>query len=309
MSFKQEMVSDFKSSMTFLIDSMLETLSYVSRGRIMMGKQACHVQTEKFSSFFEKVSEDDLLLENLQKKVVVPLFNTNSMSFLSPLIDANGKVSDDFLKCQKREEEDDGSFKIRTNPDGIYFQISKVFLPVSEVYTEAVKACVERKGENLPYPNKILLGLYSVIFHSIRETTEQDQLDVINDSRKILAESLESCDETPRSGSESGPMGMIKNLLGNIDFNQIGDMMQKVSGDEKSSKEFGDVFSKISDSIKTGGNPLEAMGDIIKEVSAQAAMGGERGEIDEEEPQALETVEEGETEVPGEPTEAATSQE
>jgi hypothetical protein len=282
MSFKQEMVSDFKSSMTFLIDSMLETLSYVSRGRIMMGKQACHVQTEKFSSFFEKVSEDDLLLENLQKKVVVPLFDTHSMSFLTPLIDSDGKVSDEFLKCQKKEDEDEGSFKIRTNPDGIYFQISKVFLPISEVYTEAVKACVERKGENLPYPNKILLGLYSVIFHSIRDTTEQDQLDIINESRTVLAESLESCDETPRQGNDSGPMGMIKNLLGNIDFNQIGDMMQKVSGDEKSSKEFGEVFSKISDSIKTGGNPLEAMGDIIKEVSAHAAMeGGEEGNGEE----------------------------
>ena len=68
-------------------------------------------------------------------------------------------------------------------------------------------------------------------------------------------------------------MGMIKNILGNIDFNQIGDMMQKVSGDENSSKEFGEVFGKISDTIKGGGNPLEAMNDIIKQVTVNAAMG------------------------------------
>ena len=281
MSFKQEMVCDFKSSMSFLIDSMLETLTYISRGSIMMGKQSYHVQTEKFSSFYDKVSEDETLLQNLQTKVVLPVFNTHSMSFLSPLIDADGKVSDDFLKFQKKEDED-GSFKIKTTPNGIHFQVSKVFLPISEVYSEAVKVCVERKGENLPYPNKILLGLYSVIFHTIRENTSSEELEIITQSRNVLAESIESCDETPRSNTDSGPMGMIKNILGNIDFNQIGDMMQKVSGDDQSSKEFGEVFGKISDTIKSGGNPLDAMGDIIKQVSMQAAMDDEveSGEVE-----------------------------
>ena len=302
MSFKQEMVCDFKGSMSFLVESMLQTLSYISRGSIMMGKQPYHVQTEKFSSFFDKVSEDETLLQNLQSKVVLPVFSNHSMSFLSTLIDADGKVSDEFLKVSKETEDDDGSFKIKTVPKGIYFQVSKVFLPISEVYTEAVKVCVERKGENLPYPNKILLGLYSVVYHSVKETTPPDQLEIITENRNVLAESLESCDETPRAATDSGPMGMIKNILGNIDFNQIGDMMQKVSGDDKSSKEFGDVFGKISDTIKGGGNPLDAMGDIIKQVSMQAAMDEEvEGEESTEAVEAVEAVEES--------TEAAVSQE
>ena len=271
MSGGQSSVSDFKSSMSFLIDSMLETLTYLSRGRIMLGKQPYHVQTEKFSSFYDKVSEDETLLQNLQAKVVVPVFNTHSMSFLNSLVGADGKVSDDFLKCGKKEEDDGSDFKIKTAPDGIYFQISKVFLPVSEVYTEAVRISLERKGENLPFPKKILLGLYSVIFHAIQSETSKDQLDMINENRTVLAESLESCDDTPQRAQDSGPMGMIKNILGNIDFSQIGEMMQKVSGDESSSKEFGEVFGKISETIKDGGNPLEAMGDIIKQVSMQAA--------------------------------------
>jgi hypothetical protein len=57
-------------------------------------------------------------------------------------------------------------------------------------------------------------------------------------------------------------------------------MMQKVSGDESSSKEFGEVFGKISETIKDGGNPLEAMGDIIKQVSMHAAEGDETVEGD-----------------------------
>ena len=302
MSSGQETVSDFKSSMSFLIDSMLETLNFVSRGRIMLGKQPYHVQTEKFSSFYDKVSEDEGLLRNLQTKVVVPVFNTHSMSFLNPLVGADGKVADEFLKCQKKDE-DSSEFKIKTVPEGIYFQIAKVFLPVSEVYTEAVRVSVERKGENLPFPKKILLGFYSVIFHAIREETADDQLEMINENRKVLAESLESCDDTPQRTQESGPMGMIKNLLGNIDFNQIGEMMQKVSGDENSSKEFGEVFGKISETIKGGGNPLEAMGDIIKQVSMQAAEedaaveGGDDGEGDEGEAEAVEEVTEQVSEV------------
>ena len=282
MTSNQESVSDFKSSMSFLIDSMLETLTFVSRGRIMLGKQPYHVQTEKFSSFFDKVSEDETLLQNLQSKVVVPLFNTHSMSFLNPLVGADGKVSDEFLKCQKKDD-DTSEFKIKTAPEGLYFQISKVFLPVSEVYTEAVRISVERKGDNLPFPKKILLGLYSVIFHAIREETSGDQLEMINENRKVLAESLESCDDAPQRTQDSGPMGMIKNLLGNIDFNQIGEMMQKVSGDENSSKEFGEVFGKISETIKDGGNPLDAMGDIIKQVSMQAAEEEESTAVVEEE--------------------------
>jgi len=290
MTSNQESVSDFKSSMSFLIDSMLETLTFVSRGRIMLGKQPYHVQTEKFSSFFDKVSEDETLLQNLQSKVVVPLFNTHSKSFLNPLVGADGKVSDEFLKCQKKDD-DTSEFKIKTAPEGLYFQISKVFLPVSEVYTEAVRISVERKGDNLPFPKKILLGLYSVIFHAIREETSGDQLEMINENRKVLAESLESCDDAPQRTQDSGPMGMIKNLLGNIDFNQIGEMMQKVSGDENSSKEFGEVFGKISETIKDGGNPLDAMGDIIKQVSMQAAEEEESTAVVEEESTAAEEEE------------------
>lgn len=268
MVFSQSMVSDFKSSMSFLIDSMMETLTYVSSGGIMSGKPSHHVQTEKFSSFFDKVKNNEDMLDNLRKKVVVPVFNANSMSFLTNLIDSEGKVQDDFLKTTMKE---DTEFKIKVAPDGIFFQISKVFLPVSEVYTEAIKISLDKKSENLPFPNKILLGLYSVVFHSIKEETPPDQLEIIQENVKTLTDSLDSCDETPTERTDAGPMGMIKNILGNINFDQIGDMMQKVSGDEKSSKEFGEVFGKISDTIKSGGNPLDAMGDIIKQVSMNIA--------------------------------------
>lgn len=273
MTFKEEMVSTFTSSMSFLVDSMMETLSYVSRDNIVTSKPSHTVQTEKFFSFYEKLmasSETDrqVLVDNLRNKVVSPVYDKYSLNFLNHLVTEEGKVEDAFLKISAQDRD---SLKIRTVPDGLYFQISKVFLPVSEVYTEAVKVSLQKKGENLPFPNKILLGLYSVVYHAISDRLDRDMMNYFTENIKTLKESLDVCDEVKQKPVDQGPMGLIKNMLGNIDFNQIGDMMAKVSGDEKSSKEFGEVFGKLSDTIKNGGNPLDVMGDIIKQATMDAA--------------------------------------
>ena len=303
MAFKSEMVSDFKSSMSFLIDSMLETLNYSSRGDIMGSKPSHTIQTEKFFSFYEKVmtspeAEQEVLLQNLRNKVVAPVYEKHSVSFMNNLVGEDGKVADDFLKISATK--DDDSLKIRTTPDGVYFQISKVFLPVSEVYTQALRLTLRHKEENLPFPNKILLGLYSCVFFSVRGSISKDVIDYFNENIGTLRESLEVCDEVKKTPSESGPMGMIKNMLGNIDFNQIGEMMSKVSGDEKSSKEFSEVFGKLSDSIKNGENPLDVMGDIIKQATVDAAQEDTAppAQAAEAEPEAITASEETTEELP-----------
>lgn len=280
MTFKDEMVADFTSSMTFLIDSMLETLNFVSSGHIISNKPSHTVQTEKFYSFYEKVassqsSDRQVLIDNLQSKVVSPVYDQYSLNFLNQLVSDEGKVEDSFLKVSPADRD---SLKIRTTPEGLYFQISKVFLPVSEVYTEAVRVSLQHKGENLPFPNKILLGLYSTIHHAVRDRLDRDMNNYFVENIRTLKESLDVCDEVKPTPVDQGPMGLIKNMLGNIDFNQIGDMMSKVSGDEKSSKEFSEVFGRLSDTIKSGGNPLEVMGDIIKQATVDAAEQGQQGE-------------------------------
>ena len=275
MSFKPEMVADFRASMSFLIDSMLETMSYVAKGNILGTKPSCAVQTEKFFSFFEKIqtlSEKDreTLLENMRVKVVTPVYESNSVYFMQSLVGADGNVEDAFVKVPPSEDGD--SLKIRTTPDGIFFQASKVFLPISEVYMQALKASKKHK---LPFPNKILLGFYAVIYHAIKGEATSEVIDFFTENIQTLGESLDVCDDVQERRQEGGPMGMIKNLLGNIDFNQIGDMMAKVSGDERSSKEFGEVFGKLSETIKSGGNPMDVMGDIIKQAAADAASSTE----------------------------------
>lgn len=284
MTFKEEMISDFTSSMSFLVDSMLETLNYVSRGGIVGNKPSHTVQTEKFFSFYEKIvsspeKDRQTLIENLRQKVVGPVYDSYSLNFINKLVSDEGKVEDAFIKVSSSEGD---SLKIRTCPDGIYFQISKVFLPVSEVYMEALRVSSKNRGENLPFPNKILLGLYSVMFQAVKDRLDRDTTNYFVENIRTLKESLDVCDEVKEKATDNGPMGLIKNMLGNIDFNQIGDMMAKVSGDEKSSKEFSDVFGKLSESIKNGSNPLEVMGDIIKQATVEAAEQEQEGQQEEQ---------------------------
>ena len=280
MSFRPEMVNSFKSSLNFLVDTLMQTITFSTRGEILTSKPSFTVQTEKFSSFLDKISSDQNLLDNLSKKVVGPVYDKHSASFLSRLVGPDGKVDDEFLRVPEFSDGDE--LKIRTEPRGLFFQVSNVFLPVSEVYTLAVKLSREYKSENLPFRNKILLGLYSTVYHSISSSTPKDQLEIFKENMDILKESLEVCSEVKTGPREDGPMGMIKNLLGNIDFNQIGDMMNKVSGDERSSKEFADVFGRITDTIKSGKNPLEAMSDIIKTASMEAAEEQPQEEVTEQ---------------------------
>jgi len=270
MSFKEDMVSDFKNSMSFLIDAMMQTYQYSIKGNFNPTKPFWAVQVEKFSSLFDKIRDNQEMVDNLKSKVVSQFFQDNTFSLTNRLINEDGSVDDSFIKLNKGYDEGD-SFKIRTTPSGLYFQVSKVFLPLSEVYTEAVRLCVANKNHNLPFPNKILLGLYSVIKFSVSGDVDSDQEASIRNNISTLKESLEICNEVKPQRNDGGPIDMIKSMLGNIDFDQIGDMMNKVTGDERSSKEFGEVFGKISDTIKSGGNPLDTMGEIIKQATVSAA--------------------------------------
>lgn len=269
----------FKSSFEYLIQSSVDTYQYITRGSIFANKPSWVVETEKFSSFFQKISENEEMMSNLRKKLVLPFYEEHCLEVLRPIIKEDSTLDDSFLKLPKEEDSGD-SFKVRTHPKGLYFQISKVFLPLSESYTEAVRISIERKNESPPYPIKILLGFYAVIFHTLKDTNQSDELEHISQNVMKLKDSLESYEDSKKDNqrSQGGPMGMIKNLLGNIDFDQIGEMMKKVSGDEQSSKEFGEVFGKITNVIKDGGNPLEAMGDLIKDATVKAAEEGDPAE-------------------------------
>ena len=266
MNFKRENISTFHSSLGFLIESMLNTCNFINKNTDLHTKSSWSIQTEKFSSFFERIRTNNEVIENLRSKVVYPIFDSNSSFLLGKLIDDKNVVQDDFMKVS---EDNSNDFKLTTGARGIVISVSKLFLPISEVYTDAVNYSVNHKKENIPFPVQILLGFYSCIYHSILGVESDDQAQMIKENIDVLVDSLESCD-VPREQSNKNPMNMIQNMLGNIDMKQIGDMMSKVTGDKDASKEFGDVFGKMTEAIKSGTNPMEIVGDIIKNAAAEA---------------------------------------
>ena len=91
----------------------------------------------------------------------------------------------------------------------------------------------------------LLIGFYSSIYHGVKDKEDGDSKQMIKQNIEVLVNSLEVCDK-PAATSRNGPMDMLQSMLGNIDLGQIGEMMGKVTGDPQASKEFGEVFGKMT---------------------------------------------------------------
>lgn len=266
MEFKPEQLDTLEGSMQFLTDSMLNTCKYVVSNRILENKPFWMVQTEKFASFFNRVKNKLESMEKVRHKIVTPVYDNYNANLTSQLINSDGVVQDDYIKVNLQQSND---FKINVKPGGVYFQLEKVFLPISEVYTQAVNYSLMNKNENVPFPVHILLGFYSTIYQAVKDKESEESMEMLKSNIQTLLDALEICD-LPQNKKATGPVDMLQNMLGKIDMGQIGEMMSKVTGDPKASKDFGEVFGKMSEVIKQGGNPLEAMGDIIKNASIRA---------------------------------------
>lgn len=265
MEFTPEKISSLENSLQFLINAMVKTGQCIVGNRLLESKPFWLAQTERFSSFYSRIQNNVEAVESFRQKVIAPIYETHNVNLLNRLVDDDGVVQDDFLKVPFQQSND---FRIKINPGGVYFQLDKLFLPISEVYTQAVDYSLKHKKENVPYPALILLGFYSTVYHAVKDNEPAESIEMLKKNIDILSDSMESCDQPVKRSQ--GPVDVLQNMLGNIDMGQIGEMMGKVTGDPKASKEFGEVFGKMTEVIKQGGNPLEAMGDIIKNASMRA---------------------------------------
>ena len=266
MEFNVDQIATLEGSMQFLINTMVKTCKYITRDHLLENKPFWMVQTEKFSSLFNRIKDKLEAVESFRHKVVAPIYETHNVNLLNKLVGDDGIVQDDFLKITLHQTND---FRINITPGGVYFQLDKLFLPISEVYTQAVNYSLTHKNENIPFPVQILLGFYSSIYQAVKDKEEAESMEMLKQNIQTLLEGMEVCDQPPAKVNK-GPVDMLQNMLGNIDMGQIGEMMGKVTGDPQASKEFGEVFGKMTEVIKNGGNPLDAMGDIIKSASMRA---------------------------------------
>ena len=268
-------INDVKSSLHFLMGSMVDTGRSVMRETFGMQKPSWLSQTERFESFFSQLCEDSSAVDNFRDKFIVPLFKSNELAVTGKIINDSDVIQDEFIKVK-----DDEQLRLRKTPRGLFLHsdegaaLKSLYLPISEAYTSAVEMSMKHKQRNVMLPVKILLGFYSMIFYSLKDCPEQashDDVESVRSNIKILKEYMDSLDEKDEpEDKEEGPMGMIKNLLGNVNFDQIGEMMNKVTSDETASAEFKQVFDKMTQGIQSGQAPMDVMGDIIKQATSQA---------------------------------------
>ena len=285
MDFSLDRIKDFPSAFSFLIDTMIQSGKYVYQEEGMVSKPFWLNQSEKFSSFYERIKRKDEALDKLKLEVVRPIFQNFEVEFNGKIINNESKVQDDFVKVSTHDSSD---LTLNT-PQGLFFQTGKLVLPFSETYSQVVNHNKNYKIKNNPYPLLLLIGLYTTVFNAIKEQETSVTNQCFKDNIQILLDGLEGCDGIPKrkSNQPNNPMNMLQNLMQNFDFSQLSDMMGKVTGDEKASKEFSEVFGKMTESIKDGKNPLESMGDIIKDVSSRMEDEDPDVPLVKEEPQVV----------------------
>jgi len=269
-------INDVKTSLSFLMSSMVDAGRHAMRETFGMEKPSWLSQTERFESFFSQLSSDETAIDSFKEKFILPLYKKHELSFTSPVINDKDVIQDDFIKIK----DEDTQLKLRKEPRGLFLHsdegsaLKSLYLPISEAYTSSVDMSMKNKQRNVMLPVRILLGFYSTLFYSLKDMPEHamhDDLESIRSNIKILNEYMESLDVKETEQRDEGPMGLIKGLLGNVNFDQIGEMMNKVTNDEKASEEFKTVFDKMTQGIQGGKAPMDVMGDIIKQATEETA--------------------------------------
>ena len=269
------LVSRFES----FIDILTSCCSYYSDYSYAITKPVWIKQVEQFSSLFSKIKDNEEQLVNFKNKVVIPFFTENKELLLTDIANDKGVVQDKFLVLNDNL---DVELNINNIPSGLFLHIGKIYLPISKVYTET-KQLIKKRKDNVPYLEKILICLYKLC----RCLVESDSdIKLLESNIDLLTDSLEVRDEPKKRGGNN-PMDMLQNMLGGINFDQIGDMMKKVTSDENTSKDFNDIFGKVSESLSKGKNPMDTMSDLIKQASVDLNTGEQSSEQSSE--QSIET--------------------
>ena len=278
-------INDVNSSISFLMSSMVDSGRQAMREMFGIPKPTWLSQTERFESFFSQLSADSGALNNFKERFIVPLYTKHELEFTSPIINSNDVIQDEFIKIK----DDETQLKLHREPRGIFLHsdegaaLKSLYLPISEAYTSAVEASMKNKQRNVMLPVRILLVFYSTLFYSLKDLPEHathDDLEAIRTNIKVLNEYMESLDTKDDSETQDeGPMGLIKGLLGNVNFDQIGEMMSKVTNDAQANEEFKSVFDKMTQGIQGGKAPMDVMGDIIKEATEKGTASPDVAEL------------------------------
>ena len=283
-------IDDLKGSVSLLMSAMVDAGRQYVTENFGVPKPTWLTQTEKFESFFLQLTAQEdskSAIDGFKRKFTLPFFQKSSVEFMKTVVTEQGNVKDYFMRIT-----DEDSGKISRVPRGFFWHCSEteslksLYLPISEAYTSAVKHSEKHGNVNVSIPVRILLGFYSSLFYSIRDTEDfypsSDDLEFLSKTVKDLNEFLESIgkDDEEEEEEKSTPMGFLNKALGGFSFDKLGEMMGKITENEEMNKEFQSAMTKMTESLQSGKSPLDVMQDALKQAKEQEASAAASGPIE-----------------------------
>lgn len=246
MEFDKSLISSLPRSLNFLIRSCDLACNTLMKGKLFSDKPDYVVQQEQFSEFFENVLKKPEAIEKFRNKVLKDVYDSNYTDVIEKIIN-DGKANDKFMLS------------------GIEFRFGKFVLPISKIYRNATL-----HGRSV-HPPKILLGFYAVMYYTVKEEESKECLDLVSSNINSMIETIEEMARPP-PGAGGGMSGgnFFKDALSKFDLGQTTEMLNKISSDPKMSGEFKKMCGKVQEVFESG-NPMESLGDLIKESSIHAA--------------------------------------
>jgi len=206
------------------------------------------IKTEKFIEVFEEIiMKDKTTLESFRVKFLKEIYDTYYTEIVSKVMPGNGKVNDHFIK------------------NNLEFKLGKSTLPISTIYTNITKHVKENNIRSI-HPPKILLGFFSVMFHTVVKEEPKETLDLISENINTLMGAIEDLIRPPTPPSNS-----MFDMVKNFNPGQMSEFFNKIGQDPRMSEEFKKVHGKVTDIFKNK-DPAQAMGELFKEMSAHAGM-------------------------------------
>jgi len=220
------------------------------KGKLFSDKPEYIVQQEQFSEFFENVLKKPESVEGFRTKVLKDVYDINYTDVIEKIIptdgESEGKANDKFMMS------------------GIEFRLGKFILPISNIYRNATLQAKEAKSV---HPPKILLGFYAVMYYTVKDDESKECLDLISSNINTMIEAIEEMARVPAPNPGGN---FFKEALGKFDLGQTTEMLNKISSNPKMSGEFKKMCNKVQQVFESG-DPMEALGELIKESSIHAA--------------------------------------
>lgn len=222
-------------------------------------------QCEKFQSMIDKAMEKyhDTVYEKIQTKVMMPIYENHILDFSGKITDESGRIQDGFIRLADEPSRD---LTIRSVPKGMYLEFHSRIVPISEIYTRAVKFSL-RSDDRPPYPNKILLGLFYMIQRTlVEQDTGSESLEAIQKNITVLEESLEELDEPEESSQQGFLGGLFNGLFQNEETKKISESFQNFVKSDNFQEQFGTILSSVQDVVKNAdtSNPMEMISNLAQ---------------------------------------------